>query len=452
MTKFLEDLRGLTASLVQGRVDPGGHDRTADAERIDRIAAMEQLKSALCAAQADLAVGLDASVRSQHAATGVIAAHRGRGVASQVALARQVSPHRGQVLLGFAKDLAIGLPHTRQALREGVLDEYAAMIIARESGCLDVEDRARLDEELCAPDANGARKVDGLGPQKLAGRVRRRVEEVDAAAVVRRRSKAESERHVSVRPAPDAMAYLTGMLPMGQAVAAYAALLKEADRLRGEGDERSRGQVMADLMVQRLTGQASAEGVPVTVDLIMSDASLLGAGQEPAIIPGWGSVPAQIAREMVARATESMQAWVRRLYADPTGNLVAQSTTQRLATDGIAAFLNVRDQGLCRTPWCDAPVRHVDHVVTAADGGPTDRENTQGLCETCNYTKEAPGWHQSVVDDPLNRHTVQTTTPTGHHHRSRAPAPPTPARPAEPVAAAVRNDLAWPLEQLVYAA
>ena len=142
MTPLLDDLRGLTATLVEGRVDPGDHDVAADAVRVESIAALERLKSAACAAQADLAVGLDASVREQHAVAGVAAARRGRGVGAQVALARSESPHRGQVLLGFAKDLATDLPHTRQALREGVLNEYRAVLVARETGCLDREDRA----------------------------------------------------------------------------------------------------------------------------------------------------------------------------------------------------------------------------------------------------------------------------------------------------------------------
>ncbi len=347
-----------------------------------------------------------------------------RGVGAQVALARQESPHRGQVLVGFAKDLAVDLPHTAAALREGTLSEFRAMLIARESGCLDREQRALLDEALCAPGPDGARFVEGLGTGRVVGEVRRRVAGIDPAAVVARNRRAETERRVSLRPAPDTMAYLTGLLPMVQAIAAHVALGREADRLRAEGDPRSRGQLMADLMITRLTGQATATGVPVTVEVVLSDQSLLGAGHEPATIPGWGPVPAQIAREAIARATEDLGAWIRRLYTDPAGNLVALSTKQRLATNGLATYLNLRDQGLCRTPWCDAPARHTDHVIPADQGGPTTAANLQGLCEACNHTKQAPGWTQDlVIDDLQARHTVQTTTPTGHRHRSRAPHP-----------------------------
>ncbi len=422
---LLDDLRGLTATLARERCDRGGHDTAADAVRVEAIAAMERLKSALCAAQADLAVGLDASVRDQHAIARVPAARRGRGVAAQVALARSESPHRGQVLLGLAKDLAVDLPCTREALRTGVLSEFRAMLVARETGCLGREDRARVDEQVCGDPG----VLEGLGTARLVGELRRRCYALDPASVVRRAKRAESERRVSVRPAPDTTAYLTGLLPMGRAIAAHTALATEADRLRSAGDPRTRGQLMADLMVERLTGQATADAVPICLNLVMSDRAAFGAGHEAATVPGFGPVPAQIARELLARATQDLQAWVRRLYADPTGHLVALSTKQRLATDGLAIYLQLRDQGLCRTPYCDAPARHGDHVVPAAEGGPTTATNTQGLCEACDHTKQAPGWAQTVVPDDTGRHTVQTTTPTGHRHRSRAPAPPEPATP-----------------------
>ncbi|HEY1158895.1 MAG TPA: hypothetical protein VGE95_21745, partial [Arthrobacter sp.] len=53
----------------------------------------------------------------------------------------------------------------------------------------------------------------------------------------------------------------------------------------------------------------------------------------------------------------------------------------------------------------------------------------QGLCEACNHSKEMPGWTAKPVPGP--RHTVATTTPTGHTYHSTAPPLPGsgPARP-----------------------
>ena len=439
---LLDDLRSLTGALVDEPHDDHALGELTETQVVDLLRSLEDLKAAACATQADLAVRLDHTVRAREAAAGVAAARRGRGVANQVALARRESPHRGRVLLGFAQDLATDLPHTRAALAAGRLNEHRAMIIARETGCLDSHQRSQVDHDTSAPaDVGEDDPLDGLGTARLAGQVRARVAATDPAAVVRRQRRAESERHVSVRPAPDGMAYLSGLLSLTQAVACYAALDRDAKAIVAAGDPahpgrpRSKGQVMADLLVERVTGQASADAVPVTVSLVMSDATLLGAGHEPATIPGHGTVPAQVARETVARATEQLQAWVRRLYTDPAGRLIALSTTQRLATEGLADFLKVRDQGLCRTPWCDAPARHVDHITPWAEGGATDAENLQGLCEACNHAKQATGWRQQALDslnEVAGRHLVETTTPTGHRHRSPAPTPPQPARSADP--------------------
>lgn len=94
-------------------------------------------------------------------------------------------------------------------------------------------------------------------------------------------------------------------------------------------------------------------------------------------------------------------------------------STRRCFTGNLRRFLILRDQ-TCRTPWCDAPIRHLDHVTPSTAGGPTSADNAQGLCEACNHAKEGPGWQARPGPDGL----VETTTPTGHRHPSRPPALP----------------------------
>ncbi|MBE7189557.1 HNH endonuclease, partial [Jatrophihabitans endophyticus] len=74
------------------------------------------------------------------------------------------------------------------------------------------------------------------------------------------------------------------------------------------------------------------------------------------------------------------------------------------------------------TPYCGAPIAHIDHARPADHGGPTTVHNGNGKCAACNHAKQAPGWHQS----PGRHGTI--TTPTGHHYRLR---PPPPLRPPE---------------------
>lgn len=87
---------------------------------------------------------------------------------------------------------------------------------------------------------------------------------------------------------------------------------------------------------------------------------------------------------------------------------------------GLARFIATRDQ-TCRTPYCDAPIRHVDHVKPHRRNGPTSAANGQGLCEHCNYAKEAPGWQVISGTDEAGRHTTDHITPTGATYRSTAP-------------------------------
>ncbi len=97
--------------------------------------------------------------------------------------------------------------------------------------------------------------------------------------------------------------------------------------------------------------------------------------------------------------------------------------SRRRRFDGrLRDFLILRDQ-VCRTPWCDAPVRHLDHVTPAEHGGPTSATNGQGYCEACNHAKQAPGWTTDPVAGDAGI-AVTTSTPTGHSYQSRPPKPP----------------------------
>ena len=122
-----------------------------------------------------------------------------------------------------------------------------------------------------------------------------------------------------------------------------------------------------------------------------------------------------------AVADPASLATLRRLYATPAnGALVAMESRSRLFPKGLAEFIGVRDQR-CRTPYCDAPVRHRDHARPHRRGGPTTAANGLGSCERCNYTKECAGWTVSTGTAENGAHTAQYTTPTGAHHHSTAP-------------------------------
>jgi uncharacterized protein DUF222 len=393
-------------------VGPAADEKTL----IERIAELERVKSAAAAGQARAAAALDESRRAAEAAAGVPAAERGRGVASEVALARRDSPARGSRHLGFGKALVHEMPHTLTALEQGLLSEWRATLIVRESACLDVEDRRALDAELCGDGAG----LEGMGDARVAAAAKAIAYRLDPHAVVDRAAKAETERAVTIRPAPDAMTWLTALLPVAKGVSVYAALRRAADTTF---DGRSRGQVMADALVERVTGQPADSACPIQVNLVLSDQTLLSDDNTPADICGYGPIPASVARGLVSAAvTDSRsRATLRRLYTHPgSGALVAMESRARRFPRGLATFIGLRDQR-CRTPYCDAPIRHRDHATPHAQGGLTAVANGLGSCERCNYVKEAPGWRVSTDVDESGRHTAEFTTPTGDEYRSAAP-------------------------------
>ncbi|WP_205754677.1 HNH endonuclease signature motif containing protein [Pseudarthrobacter sp. NamE2] len=385
---------------------------------VDQLRQFEDVKALAAARQAEVAVAFDLQQRWEQAAAGVPAGEQGAGVAAQVALARRESPARGGRLLGLARALT-GMPRTYAAFRSGQLNEWRTTLIVKETACLSVEDRAAVDEELAADTGT----FDGAGDRAIISAVKAAAYRRDPRSVARRASHAVNERTVSLRPAPDTMARLTALLPVAQGVAVYAALTKEADTLRAVGDGRGKGQIMADTLVERATGVKGGVS-SIDIQLVMTDRTFLQGDSEPARLTGYGTVPAAWARKIAVAGPaggEGLKTWVRRLYTAPaTGDLVAMDSKARLFPHGLRRFIQVRDD-VCRTPYCDAPIRHDDHIIPWRKDGPTSAGNGQGLCEACNHTKETPCWSAKPLRIPGTRHTVQLKTPTGHTYTSTAP-------------------------------
>ncbi len=393
--------------------------RVSDAERVDQIRLLEEIKSAAAAAQVRVTTQFVASQRAAQEVAGVPAEAIGAGIASQVALAKRESPARARRFVGWAGILTTELPNTFTALQQGRITEWRAQIVARETGWLSAEHRARVDAELAA-------SLESLSDRTVEAETKKLAYGLDPHGYLARISTAESGRRVSLRPAPDTMSVLRGFLPVTHGVSVLASLQQHADSLRSQGDERTRGQIMADTLVERVTGQATADAVPVQVRLVMTDQALLNYGaspDEPAHLEGYGPLPADLARRIANTASTKADLWLRRLFTSPqSGALVAMESRRRHFDDGLADVLIVRDR-VCRTPWCGAPIKHKDHVIPVEQGGATSEANGQGLCEACNYAKQAPGWRARASGDRAGDE-VQITTPTGHRYRSRPPALP----------------------------
>ena len=464
------------------RLQVNGSDR----ELIDLIAELERLKSACAAIQVRATHAFVTSQTVDGASRGVSADRTRRSVVGAIALARKESPTVGRRLIGDAEALVCDMPLTLAALAAGETSDRRVRLVVEQFGCLSAEDRRRADRMI-------TRDLDRSGDRAAAEAAARIAARLDPAAVMAKIRRAVKNRHVTVRSAPDSMSRLSAVLPAAQGAAVQAALKALADQTIAApgGDPRTRGQIMADSLVSRVTGepnsgcdeygvpcdvvgdtdgpeandstaddstiddstiddsanadesdeaadgsadddllvdldepayQPSGRGAPVVqLSVVMTDQALFGDDNEPAHVVGQGSIPASLARALLGRhADKGTKIWMRRFYTNPSGTqLLAADSRQRLFPQGARDFLIARDQ-TCRTPWCDAPIRHLDHIVDHARGGPTAVGNGQGLCAACNLIKAAPGWNATADNDGA----VETRTPTGHRYLSRPPRPP----------------------------
>ncbi len=389
-------------------------DAATDAERVELLTGLERVKGAAAAAQARLTDAFAVSQRARLLRAGCTVGEASRSITGQVGLARRDSSQRGSRHVGLAAALVREMPRVLAVLGRGETSEWRCTVIARETAHLSPAHRARIDEAIAAD-------LPGWGDARTEREVRAWVHRLDARGAADRAAKAAVDRRVSIRPAADCMAYVTALLPMVQGAAVFGALHRAA--LAGAvdpGEHRSKGQIMADELARRvLTPSVGEVQVPgVEVHVVMTDRTLLDGDDEPAQVLGYGPIPAPVARDLV-RADAKTKVWVRRLYTNPeTGELAGTDARKRDFPEVARTFLTLRDQ-LCRTPWCGAPIRHVDHAVAVAKGGATDLRNGNGRCARCNLTKDLPGW-ASVLRDGA----IITSTPTGQHYASRPPRPP----------------------------
>ncbi|GAA4380609.1 HNH endonuclease [Paeniglutamicibacter cryotolerans] len=399
---------------------PCGSER----ELIELLTTTERAKAALAALEARTAAALDTARRTRHARAGLKKAAQGRGIGTEIALARHEAPAEGRRHLKCSRILTDDLPSTMDRFTQGSITEEQAMVIAHHLRKLTPAARTRADERLNEDPG----LFTGEGVKALGNRVRALAQELDPRDPLARAETARGQRHLAIYPAPDAMMKVTGMIPVEAGLLINQVLDDLADSLTATGaaQGRTRIQLRTDEFCSLLTGTRTT--VPrVEINLVMSERTLFRGSREPAHLTGYGTVPADWARAMIhgpdaVNGEAVAERWIRRLYTAPhAGELIGMDSRRRLFPAGLARFITARDR-CCRTPGCNARIRDIDHVFGWALGGLTTQANGQGCCKACNLTKETPGW--STITVPGARHAVETTTPTGATYRSTAPPPP----------------------------
>ncbi|WP_246085708.1 HNH endonuclease [Pseudonocardia hydrocarbonoxydans] len=385
-------------------MSPTRSTTSSEAILVARITELEERKAAIAAEQSEAILEFARAHAASQTAGGTVDPEAlERSIAAQVGLACRVSPTEGRRRVRIARDLHDGHTHVRALHAVGALSEYRTATIVAATAHLSATQRAEVDALLAG------HRIETLGVRRIHDLTRTLAARVAPAAFAARCRAARTGRRVSVRPAADGMADLSAHLPVEQAMACYAALAAAVDEIavRPEPVTRGRGQVMADTLVERLTGQATAGDVNVEIQVMVPVETLVDPhGPLPAQIPGHGPVPVALLTTGDGRRT-----WRRLVTRD--GIVIGGDSRSRLFTGRLAALIRARDGGRCREPYCDAPIRHLDHIRRWSELGRTEFGNGRGLCAFHNQVRETRGWRAGSEDG-----TVVTTTPTGTRYRS----------------------------------
>ena len=230
-------------------------------------------------------------------------------------MACQLSAFQGGRRLGAARALWFDLPQTFAALTAGALSERVAEAVVHETRHLDHDLRQQVDQQVIAAG------ITEMGIWAATACAKKYAYEADRAGYVERGRTERKQRRVTLRPAPDTMSFLTGHLPVEQGVACLAALKLHTDALKAVGDARTRGQIMADTLVERITGQATATDVNVEVQIVLPAELLTDpASNRTAIVQGYGPIPGQLATQIID-ASQGRKTWrkvtTRSSYGSP---------------------------------------------------------------------------------------------------------------------------------------
>jgi hypothetical protein len=329
----------------------------------------------------------------------------GLSIIGEVAMARHIGPAAASTQF----ELAIGmrrLPKVFDLFATGAISEATARAVAAETTCLHVDDVMVADAEI-------AEKIPGMTTFQARRATARIVISIDTEAAYQRATANRADQRVSMTPEPDGVATLHLRGPAEMILAAHKALDDWATGLRATGDPRTRGQIMTQTLVERVTGMSYADEADVEINLVLDAETLIGGGGTPVELEGYGPISPDVADEIIARAPTAS---IRRLLADPVdGSLVVREPRRRRFDGPTAAYIKTRDRR-CRQPGCDLKIRHNDHVHAYEHGGLTTKDNGQGLCTRSHTLKHQPGWNVRT-----DGNATIWRTPTGHEYRSEPP-------------------------------
>ena len=315
--------------------------------------------------------------------------------------------YRAATLIDTSTALVDRLPATLAAVAAGAVSWEHAEVIAKHSDGLDGDALVSYDARLAALAAE-------LNPKQLDRKARAQVEFSQRSTAVERAEKAAATRRIYVDPGADGMAYLTLFAPAPEihAIADRAARL--AAGLRAGGDPRSMGHLKLDVLCDlMLSGETSipgaTRGVRGRVHVMVPAMTILGVGQEAAILRGYGPIDPATAAQLTAEATS----W-RRILTDPiTGRILTTDPRDYRPTARMIDHARLVHP-TCVFPGCTVPSERadIDHTADHALGGHTTPENLAPLSQEHHKVKHHTRWQITQNGED----TLTATSPAGYRY------------------------------------
>ena len=451
-----------TASAVAAHNEALGAlvDAAAEAARDEARAAARKVRAIAAAHKVSVTgpgSGSSSSVSSA-VSSATAGAHRWssaetarRILRSEVACALRIPERTAETLIATSVRLGRSLPRTLDALSEGRVSWRHAHLMVEQSFTLPTASLAEF-ETLVLPFAETHTAAQFKRKARLT-RERMHPESIDA-----RHEVAVDERSVDVEAAADGMALLTALLPAATAHAIFDRLDRAASHARDAGDLRTVCQLRADAFAGALLGVGGVpnrklgrtssprsnvypihddRGALVSItgtDLIdttltapdLNDIlasirpqvqvtvpvlALVGHDAIPATLDGYGPIPLDIARGLVARAPS-----LTRLLTHPeTGAVLSVGRKRYRIPEDLRRWLQTRD-GTCRFPGCSKKAQRcdIDHTHEWHNGGTTAHNNLAHLCEEHHRLKTLTDWKVEQVGNGV----LRWTSPTGRVYQT----------------------------------
>jgi len=342
--------------------------------------------------------------------------------AAEVGAAMNLSPAAASVVVSHAHTLQERLPKVAAVLAMGDTDWRTVQLIISRTEFVSDSLIGRIDERM----ADRIVKWQCWSRKRIINAVDAAVRTIDPDAI-RERIRCEDKRRFDVIALGDGTAKLHGIVAAETGVVFDNRVAEVANGVCRD-DPRTRDQRRADA-IKAIAEQRALicqcdnpscpnkvdGGTPATrivVNMIAGSETVLGGGDDPGYVEGYGVVDAEYVRQLAENATI-------RFLEEPV--VTDDQVCRYQPTAAVERWVRMRDM-TCRFPGCDraAAICDVDHTVPfnhadPRNGGLTVPWNLKCLCRQHHRDKTfLEGWR----DEQLADGTVVWTSPTGEVYRT----------------------------------